>query len=439
MYQYNGHNPIGPQCAVADVRMDLNRATVFAYMQSIGGVAANVASLTGLPAANCRVFYYEGSSSYGSGQTAETYEAAVVVSKEIGKPVRMQWMRWDQNGWDPHGPAHLYDVKAGIDAKGKIVGTDWTSWGQATSSIDTNKELLGLATWPATPPNGGPTPSDTLYAVPARRVLAKTQPLYGGAIKNSTLRSPNAPQSYFASEQLMDELAYAANMDPIAFRRQNIDGSTIAGARWLSVLDAATIAAGWKPKVAASNLQSGNVVTGRGYGFGLYASSQVGIVADVEVNMKSGKIVAKHLYISQNNGVSISPGLISNQMSGAAIMGLSRAMHEQITFTKERVTSTDWVTYPLLRFKESPSVTLINVHPGKYTIVRPGDTTVEVREGNARAFAQGWALSGSGEPTGAAVGSAVANAFFDATGVRIRQAPMSPATIRQVLKDAGAA
>ncbi len=102
------------------------------------------------------------------------------------------------------------------------------------------------------------------------------------------------PQSYFASEQIVDELAYAAKMDPIAFRRLNIDGTTIGGARWLSVLDAVTMAAGWKPKVAASNLQSGNVVTGRGFGFGTFASSQVGVVADIEVDKKTGKIVVKH-------------------------------------------------------------------------------------------------------------------------------------------------
>ena len=123
----------------------------------------------------------------------------------------------------------MYDVKMGIDATGKIVAADWTSYGQAGHDIDTTKELLGTATWAATPGTGGPTPSDsrrsTTPATDARRVLAKTQPLYEGSLKTSALRAPNAPQSYFASEQIVDELAYAAKMDPIAFRRLNIDGN----------------------------------------------------------------------------------------------------------------------------------------------------------------------------------------------------------------------
>jgi CO/xanthine dehydrogenase Mo-binding subunit len=348
-------------------------------------------------------------------------------------------MRWDQHGYDHYGIAQMYDVKAGIDANGKIVGMDWTSYGQSQSNLDHTRELIGTATWAANPANGGPNPSDSAVynRGHARRVLAKTQPLYEGSLNCNFLRPPNAPQSYFASEHIVDELAYAANMDPIAFRRANIDGTTITGARWLSVLDASTTAAGWKPKVAASNLSNKQVVTGRGCGFGTFASSQVGVIADIEVDKKSGKIVVQHAYVAQNNGITVSLDGVVNQMSGALIQGLSRALYEQPQWNKERVTTLDWVTYPILRFKDSPKVTLVNVHPGKYTTVVPGDLAVEVKGGNARAFDSGWALSGSGEPPTVGIGSAVANAFFDATGVRIRQAPMNPATIRSVLQDAG--
>jgi CO/xanthine dehydrogenase Mo-binding subunit len=227
-------------------------------------------------------------------------------------------------------------------------------------------------------------------------------------------------------------------MDPIAFRRLNVDGSSVLGARWLSVMDAVTIAAGWKPKVAASSLQSGDVVTGRGFGFGTFASSQVGVVADIEVNKKTGKIVAKHVWVAQNNGITVNLEGVTSQMSGALIQGLSRALYEQATWNKDRVTSLDWVSYPILRFKDSPTVTMINVHPGKYTTVRPGDQSQDVISGNTAAFNNGWNLSGSGEPPTTAISSAVANAFFDATGVRIRQAPMNAATVRGTLKGAGA-
>jgi CO/xanthine dehydrogenase Mo-binding subunit len=268
-------------------------------------------------------------------------------------------------------------------------------------------------------------------------VLAKTQPLYGGSVKNSALRGPNAPQSYFASEQIVDELAHSIGMDPIAFRTANIDPTAVLGARWLAVMNASTEAAGWTPRVANSISQSGNIRTGRGFAFGTFASSQAAIVANVSVNVSTGKMVANHLFIAQNNGITMSPSLVTNQMSGAAIQGLSRAMWEQPTWNTERITSLDWVTYPILRFQDTPTVTLINVHPGQYTTVVPGDMTANVSAGNTAAFSEGWLATGSGEPPTTPIAAAMANGFFDATGVRIRQSPMRPTTLRSVLKEAG--
>jgi CO/xanthine dehydrogenase Mo-binding subunit len=179
------------------------------------------------------------------------------------------------------------------------------------------------------------------------------------------------------------------------------------------------------------------VQSGRGFSFGTFASSQVGMTADVQVDMKTGKVTVLHSAVAQNNGITVGPDLVANQMSGSLIQGLSRAMHEAPAWNKERVTTIDWVTYPILRFKDSPKVTLINVHPGKYTPVVPGDHTVDVRSGNAAAYANGWNLSGSGEPPTVGIGGAVANAFFDATGVRLRQAPMTTAVTRGTLENAG--
>jgi CO/xanthine dehydrogenase Mo-binding subunit len=460
-YHYNTYQPIGPHCAVADINPNGSGGIVYAQGQSINGIPGSIQqTLAGLanskwvntPAANFRVIWFEGSASYGGGQQGEAAEEAALMSALVGKPVRNQWMRWDQSGWDAWGPSQMYDVTMGANATGKIVAADWVGYQQPFTTLDTTRELLGEVAWPAVPPAGGATPSDggststpygnTGYSTGyqfQRRVLAKTQPLYGGSLKNSYIRAPNAPQSYFASEQIVDELAHAANMDPVAFRRQNIDGSSVIGARWLAVLDAATTAAGWKPKVAASNLQSGNVVTGRGVGLGTFAGSQVALVVDAQVNKKTGAIIAKHVWIAQNNGITVNLEGVTNQMSGALIQGLSRAMWEEASWNKDRVTTLDWVSYPILRFKDHPSVTLINVHPGNYVTVTPGSTTGTVQAGNTAAFNEGWLLSGSGEPPTTAISSAMANAFFDATGARIRQAPMRPAVVRSALKDAGAA
>jgi nicotinate dehydrogenase subunit B len=471
-YHYNQYVPIGPHCAVADVRVGnasdptQNSATIYfpgqgtnpsSGMGAGGGSTTPISTILGLlpnpvniPLNQIRSINYEGSGYYGTGQLPQAAEEAAVISATIGKPVRMQWMRWDQSGWDSWAPSQMYDVTMGVNSAGMIVASDWTSYGQSGSTIDTDQELLGQVTWPATPPSGGPTPSDggstatpygnTNYGAAyqfQRRVLAKTQPFYGGSLKSTALRAPNAPQSYFASEQIVDELAHAINMDPYTFRKINIDGTAILGARWLAVLDGAVQAHGYKPRVANSVKQTGAIRTGTGIGFGTFANSQCCTVASAQVNMKTGKMVATHLTIAQNNGITVSLDGVGNQMSGAVIQGLSRAMWEQATWNKDRVTTLDWITYPILRFKDHPSVTLVNVHPGVYTTVTPGDTSQDVFAGNTAAQAQGWLATGSGEPPTAAVGSAMANAFFDATGARVRQAPMTPSNTRGVLKAAG--
>jgi CO/xanthine dehydrogenase Mo-binding subunit len=349
-------------------------------------------------------------------------------------------MRWDEHGWTAYGPAAMYDVKAGVDAAGNITALDWTSYGQAGTSLMPTSELVGLATWPAAPGNGGPNTSDGIYkvALANKRVLAKTQPLYGGSFKSDPLRAPGAPQSHFAGEQLIDELAVAAKLDPLELRRRNIDmtAANNAGARWLASLEAVAKLSGWKAKVPGSAVGTGDIRKGRGFAFGTFASTQVAMVADVEVSIKSGKIVAKHVYIAHTNGISVNPDLVANQAEGAAIQGLSRALYERLSFTKDRITSVDWVTYPILRIKDSPKLTLALVTPDGYTVNTPGGGT-SMQAGNVAATNANWAITGAGEPPTAPIAAAVANAFFDATGARIREAPMDPDRVRAALKAAG--
>ena len=162
-------------------------------------------------------------------------------------------------------------------------------------------------------------------------MTGKTLPVFEGYLKRANLRNPQGPQTAFAAEQMIDELAYAARMDPIAFRRQNITDE-----RWLTALNAAAQAAGWQPRVAASNLSNANVVTGRGFGFGRHGNSAYsGIVTEIEVNKKTGKIVVKHIYSALDAGLSISPALVENQMSGAGVQAVSRALHETVCLQQD--------------------------------------------------------------------------------------------------------
>ena len=424
-YPYNGHLPIGPMCCVADVTP--TGATIFSSTQDIEALASTVASVIGMNPSQVRVKYYEGSGSYGSNTQEDAAESAALMSQSLGKPVRVQFMRWDEHGWDYYGPGHTVDLTAGVDSHGNIVGYNYTGWQIPYFTIFTPAELIGQ---PTPDPSQGFTgfgfidTSNTggQYTIPNLQVTSKAVPaLNSGYFKVTFLRAPSAQQALFASEQMVDELAHAANIDPVAFRRQNIASAndpaagSPGGGAWIEVLDAVVKAASWQPKVAGSNLGTGNLVSGRGVALGGFASSQVGVVADVSVNKKTGKITVDHLYASQINGLTISPGLVQNQMSGNLIQGLSRGLLEQVAFNKSHVTSLDWVTYPILRFADSPPV-----------------TTVSIQRTDLQS-------TGSGEPVNAPVGAAVANAFFDATGVRIRQAPMSPARVRATLRASGVA
>jgi CO/xanthine dehydrogenase Mo-binding subunit len=318
-------------------------------------------------------------------------------------------MRWDEHGWDNNGPAHTADVRAAVDANGTIVAYDYTGWMIPYFTLDTTPELQGQAIPDPTKGFTGGGYIETAnvggqYGLKNQRVTTKAVPVFEGYFKTTFLRAPSAPQAVFASEQMIDELAHAAGIDPVAFRLQNMTDQ-----HWILPLKAAVGLAGWQSKVAASNLKSGNVVTGRGVAVGGFAGSAAAVVADIEVNKKTGKIVAKHLYAGLDVGLAVNPALVQNQMEGSLIQGVSRALLEEVKFTKTRITSNDWSTYPILRFKEAPAVTT--------TVVQRLDQP----------------SSGAGEPALAPVAAAIANAFFDATGKRIRIAPMTPGRVRAAL------
>ena len=231
--------------------------------------------------------------------------------------------------------ANLWDVKMGADAKGNIIASDWSDYGQAQSNIDQTKLRWGTASWPATPGSGGLAPQDSMYTfvatgTGAKRVLAKTQPLYGGAFKCNFLRAPSAPQQYFASEQIVDELAHAMNMDPVAFRRQNIDGTT-DGRRTLAG-GARRCDAGGRLEAEGRELQPADrqrphrprlrlrhvrLEPGR------HRRRRPGEHEERQDRRRS--TCTSHRTTGSRSG----PQLVANQMSGATIQGLSRAMLEQ--------------------------------------------------------------------------------------------------------------
>jgi nicotinate dehydrogenase subunit B len=425
-YPYNSHAPIGPTCAVADVKP--GSAVVLSNTENAYGLRTKVATALGLPESAVRVQWWEGSSGYGDDAPYDDAGvSAALMSQLTGNPVRLQFMRWDEFGWDGYPPAQLSDIRAGIDTKGNIVAFDYTAFviPYSDSSVPAASELIGIKPAPkATAAVYDTSRAGAQYNLPNRRLIFKSLPSWKATYFNvGFMRAPDSPQAPFAAEQVIDELAYAAKMDPVAFRLQNVTQSEPNKTRWSNLVNAVTQAAGWQPKVAGSSRAQGDVVSGRGFAMmdrssvtiGSFANTIGASVADIEVNKKTGKIVVKHLYVGMDAGMSVNPGLVENQIVGGTIQTVSRALYEQVNFDKSHVTSLDWVSYPVLRFKDSPQVTPIVVQHMDLPPLGVGQEMVQT------------------------IAPAIANAFFDATGVRLRSAPMSPPRVRAALKAAGVA
>jgi CO/xanthine dehydrogenase Mo-binding subunit len=407
---YQGHMPFGPNCAVADVTTQ--GATIMCATQGVYGTRDKVAKVLGLPAAKVRVQYYEGAGTFGRSCYDDAAQAAAMLSQDVGQPVRVQFMRADEHGWDNYGPAHLADVKAGVDANGKIVAYEYDGWQHVWSTIETAEQLaLG------TPPNESPDGTSrnlnkitlgSMYDIANVRLNNHRVPGINGYLKASNLRSPLDVSFAFASEQAIDELAHMAGIDPIEFRRRNMSDP-----RWLAVLDAVATASTWAPSTRRDQRHGApleaSVVTGRGVGLGTHMSSYGAAVADVRVDRRTGNVVATHLYGAIDAGMVVNPAAVENQISGQLVQAASRILKEEVTFSKTNVTSLDWNSYPILRFAESPAV-----------------TTIVVQRMDQKS-------TGAGEEIMAAASAAIANAFFDATGVRLREYPLTPARVKAAL------
>jgi nicotinate dehydrogenase subunit B len=418
---YQSHGAMAPNCAVADVSTD--GALVMCSDQGIYQTRNGVARVIGLPVEKIRVQYYAGSNTYGSSCYRDAAQAAAIMSQEVGKPVRLQFSREDEFGWDNYGPAHLADLRASVDTNGKLLAFEYKAWVHTGGGMDTAMQLALATPPPVTPPGGGFSAlysvhlSQTeMYDVP-NRLIVNHRVVGGGYLRTGPLRAPIDPSVFFAQEGMMDELAHAAKLDPYEFRKRNVSHP-----RWLGVLKAATDAAKWTPRVAASNLSSARVVTGRGLGFGTHHLPQnqgdrvtfAAAVVDIEVNKDNGIVVARHVYGAMDCGLAINPGIVESQIVGMSVHGASLALKEEVQFNRTNVTSLDWNSYRTMRFGEHPGV-----------------TPIVVQQLNEKS-------SGAGEEVLPAVVAAIGNAFFDATGVRIREYPLTPRRVLAALKSAKA-
>ena len=410
---YQAHAPFGPNCAVADVKP--GSALVMCSTQDVYATRRTLAALLKLPQENVRVQYYEGSGTYGHSCYDDAAQAAAFMSQDAGRPVRVQFMRWDEHGWDNFGPAHVGEARAAADASGKIVAYEYHGWQHNWSGTEASAQLAGepLVEFAAGPTQGvqgvNRLTCGGQYQIANLR-LVNHKLSVTDYLKAGWLRSPLDLSFAFASEQAIDQLAFMLKVDPCEFRRRNI-----ADERWLGVLDAAASAASWTPKPASSGAKraAGKVVSGRGIGLGTHLQSWGGAVADVDVNVETGQVAIKRLYGALDAGLVVNPAIVESQIRGQLVQTASRMLHEEVTFDTAGVTSVDWRSYQILRFEECPDV-----------------TPIVVQRINERSL-------GAGEEVMAAAAAAIANAFFDATGVRMEQFPFTPARVLAALKRAG--
>ncbi|WP_081685597.1 xanthine dehydrogenase family protein molybdopterin-binding subunit [Candidatus Solirubrobacter pratensis] len=418
-YPIQMHGSMGASAAVASV--EGQSATVWSSTQGVYPLRSAIAVALGLPEPNVHVIYVEGSGCYGINGADNSALDAAVISQQVGKPVRVQYMRADEHKWENFGQPYLHQMRGGIDANGKVVAWDYVAWTASRggrpgppANIPTGI-LLGLPEDPL-PKSPAPTPSSRpntvdnsnsapSYLIPSQRLRSHTGK---HAFMAGPLRSPNRIQNTWANESFMDELAHLANRDPVEFRLAHL-----ADRRLTDVIRLAAYMAGWKPRPAATKIDEGRYKRGRGIAAMFYEGNNGynAAVFGVTVDTKTGKVTVDDVWSAQDCGPVLNPDGMRAQAEGCLMQTISRSLIEEVKWGPDGITSADWDSYPVIRFNAMPKLHFRVIDRKGADVMGAGE--VLITNGPA----------------------AIANAIFDATGKRIRQVPFTPARIRRMLAE----
>ncbi len=410
-WPFQSHASMGPACAIVDAQAD--RATLWTGTQKPHYARDGVAKLLGLPRDKVHGIWVIGPGSYGRNDAGDAALDAALLSKLTGKPVRVQGMRRDGTAWDPKAPASVHRARAALDASGKVLAYEFVSRGFSRANIDSNESdpshsLAGMELGlPLKPGENFGTPAESYGFEHKRLAWEVVAPMLdrSSPLRTSHMRDPVGLQIQFASEQFIDELAAATGADPVEFRLKYLTAP-----RDQAVVKAAAQKAGWQARPAAPRDRSGDVLRGRGIAYAQRGGTIVAVVAQVEVERKTGRIWGRKFTVAHDCGLVVNPQGLRYTIEGGLVQALSRSLFEEVSFDRNSVTSVDWQSYPILDIRDAPET--IDV----VLIDRPEA-----------------APTGAGEATSRVVPAAVANAFFDATGVRLRRAPMTPARVMAAL------
>ena len=405
---YQAHASIGPSCAVAEVNG--NQATVWASTPGPYPLGGALAQLLEIPPENVHLIHVEGAGSYGQNGSDDAAADALILAQAVGRPVRVQWTREDEFAWEPKSPAMVMEVHGGLDAHGNVVAWDYHVWSPShvararfAGQLVTAQLLKGEPAPQSRFSFGAERNAPTNYDFPVQRVMVHY--IGQSPLRASSFRSLGGAENTFANESFMDELAAAAGVDPLEYRLRYL-----SDARQRAVLEAAAEKAGWEPH-PSPNLSNSESSEGRGVAYARYENDQaiVACIAFVTVDKPTGVVRVTHIVVAHDCGLIINPDGVENQIEGNVLQSLSRALKEEVQFTRRSITSVDWESYPILTFSEVPKVEIVLIN-------RPDQPAM-----------------GAGEPSTVTTAAAVANAIFDATGVRLRQIPFTPARVKAAL------
>jgi nicotinate dehydrogenase subunit B len=406
------HGSIGPSCAIAEFKD--GKLTSWSASQATHSLRKQLATMFAMSPENVRCIYIEGSGCYGRNGHEDAAADAALLAKALGRPVRVQWMREDEHGWDPKGPPTLIDLRAALDEEGNVQAWESEFFVPLQTPGGFNVPLIA-ATLGGMPADDHIAPGNIFQnsAIPYKFANIKTQlhRLENTPFRPSWIRTPGRMQNTYANECFMDELAAAASADPVEFRLKYLDP---ADKRGIEVLSRVAALAKWEKRPSGKADQSGDVVKGRGVAYCKYelVRTYIAAVADVEVKRSTGDIRVTKFYLAHDCGQIINPDGLKNQLDGNIIQTISRTLLEELKFNRSMVTSLDWESYPILRFPDIPEIV--------YDLIdRPNEKP--------------W---GAGEPSAAVVPCAISNAVFDALGTRMRSVPFTPDKVREAMKHA---
>jgi CO/xanthine dehydrogenase Mo-binding subunit len=341
-------------------------------------------------------------------------------------------MRDEETAWDTKGTPYTFRLRGALDAQGNLTAFDYDARAIDYNHLGYNEhdtvliaQLTGVRR--PNPARGGAAAPSEMYAIPNRRTATHVVSLplvWETPLRTGNLRDPNGPQVTFASESFIDELAAAAQADPVEFRLRLLtasqaDDSGFKRARSIAVVRAAAEAFGWDSRPSPRTAATGDVLTGRGFAYSFRSQTVVAQIAEVEVNAQTGRVWVKRLVCAHDCGLAINPEGLKRTIEGGMLHSLSRALHEEVRFDTEKVTSVDWASHPTLTHADTPEridVVIVNGDPN------PGRPDLP--------------HYGAGEAVCKPLIAAVANAIYDAAGVRLRRMPFRPERVLAALKAA---